>query len=111
MLNIDEEDDFVLFENNSLGRYERQLKVPEKPNVSLISVRWPARVLHKLWEQWKVPSIERFVGEVDVFHSPHVLLPPQKKGASVLTVNDMGYEKHPEYYPNKALLTVSSKWQ
>jgi glycosyltransferase involved in cell wall biosynthesis len=104
LLKIDKEDDFTLFENNSLGRYERQLKIPKSPNVSLVSVRWPMRLLHKLWEIWNVPTIEHFVGEVDVFHSPHVVLPPQKKGASVLTVNDMGYEKHPEYYSNRALV-------
>lgn len=104
LLKIDKEDDFTLFENNSLGRYERQLKVPRNPNVSLVSVRWPMRLLHKLWDLWNVPTIEHFVGEVDVFHSPHVVLPPQKRGASVLTVNDMGYEKHPEYYPNRALV-------
>jgi len=102
LINLNKENSYILYENNSMGRYKIQ-NIPKNPNVSFISVRWPMRLLHKLWDTWNIPKIERFVGEIDLFHSPHCILPPLRNGSSILTVNDMGYISHPDYYSNKKL--------
>ena len=60
--------------------------------------RWPDRVLKGAWRTVNWPPVEHFVGSVDVFHGSDWVHPPQRFGASVTTVHDLGALAHPEWY-------------
>jgi glycosyltransferase involved in cell wall biosynthesis len=56
----------------------------------------PARPLHALWRRGDHPSIERFVGPVDVVHGTNFVVPPAAHAASVVSVHDLTPVHHPE---------------
>jgi len=49
------------------------------------------------WKRLKWPPFERFAGEADVYHFPNFILPPLKKGRSVVTIHDMSFLRYPEF--------------
>ncbi|MDC7122974.1 glycosyltransferase family 4 protein [Cellulomonas fimi] len=59
------------------------------------SSRVPARVLRAAWMRADVPSAELLCGRHDVFHGTNFVLPPTR-GAGVVTVHDLTYERFPE---------------
>ncbi len=59
---------------------------------------WPDRLLRSAWRGLRWPPIERFVGDIDVFHSSDWVQPPQRTAACVTTVHDLGALLHPEWY-------------
>jgi glycosyltransferase involved in cell wall biosynthesis len=56
---------------------------------------WPVRLLNLLWNRLGRPRIERFVGPVDIAHSPTPLLLPSR-GARVVTLHDLYFLRRPE---------------
>jgi glycosyltransferase involved in cell wall biosynthesis len=56
----------------------------------------PARPLHALWRRGDHPSIERFVGPVDVVHGTNFVVPPTSRAAAVVSVHDLTPVHHPE---------------
>ncbi len=61
-----------------------------------VHVQFPVRLLNLGWHYLGRPRIERFVGEVDVAHSPHPLLLPSRRAANVVTIHDLDFLHHPE---------------
>lgn len=101
LLEIDKKNEYILFENVFRKKLrKREIFLPAE-NVRRVICKWPRRVLLKAWE-YNFPSIEKFVGKVDIFHSPHFVLPPQKFGKSILTVYDLGYFKRPDLRVNQS---------
>ncbi len=66
-------------------------------------VKMPRKFLNAMWLDYSMMPVENFIGKVDVYHSLHCVLPYQKSGASVLTIHDVAYLKHPEFYQDKKL--------
>lgn len=89
------DDEFVLFVNSN-RREPPTLPLFERENVTLRRFILPGPLLHTAWRALGAPAIERFVGRVDVFHSPWGIAPPQKHGRSIITVHDLHCLKHPE---------------
>ncbi len=56
----------------------------------------PVQLLDWAWHQWRRPGVERFVGAVDVAHSPSPMLLPCRSGRTVITVHDCYFMRHPE---------------
>lgn len=75
-------------EGASSGRLSR---VAQKP------FPLPRKLLSFLWSTCSFPAAESFTGAVDLFHSPHILLPPLRRGKGVLTVHDLAYLKAPSF--------------
>ena len=63
----------------------------------------PRRLLQGLWQTIDWPPIEMFCGRVDVFHGLHFVLPASRKARRVLTVHDLTYLRHPDYYSDARL--------
>ncbi len=63
-------------------------------------VRLPRRLVEKSWERLGLPYVDWLSGRVDVFHSVHALVPPQRRGASVLTLHDLRDYRLPELFPH-----------
>jgi len=61
-------------------------------------LRLPVKLLNKLWLTFKSPDLSRFYKDIDIFHSPHFSLPIMSKAKKILTVNDITYLKHPEFF-------------
>jgi glycosyltransferase involved in cell wall biosynthesis len=64
----------------------------------IVNPRIPGRVLLTAWRQLQWPPVDALVGPVDVFHTSDWIHPPQRRGASVATVLDLGALVHPEWY-------------
>lgn len=60
--------------------------------------RWPARLLHASWARFDWPSVERYTGPIQVFHTSDWSHPPLQAAARVTTVHDLGPVLHPEWY-------------
>ena len=55
-----------------------------------------ARPLMAAWSRSSHPRIERFIGSVDVVHGTNFVVPPSRRAARVVTVNDLTFERYPE---------------
>ena len=67
-------------------------------NSRICHLRFPVKLLNHLWLRCGLPNLSWFYGDIDVFHSPHFSLPMMSKAKKVLTVHDIAYLIHPEYY-------------
>jgi glycosyltransferase involved in cell wall biosynthesis len=63
-------------------------------------IRLPRRLVEKSWERLGLPYVDWLSGRVDVFHSVHALVPPQRRGAAVLTLHDLRDYRLPELFPH-----------
>jgi glycosyltransferase involved in cell wall biosynthesis len=62
------------------------------------AVRWcPGRVAQACWRILKWPPFDAFAGRADVYHFPNFVLPPLKRGKSVVTIHDMSFLRFPEF--------------
>ncbi|OGV41785.1 MAG: hypothetical protein A2X48_14325 [Lentisphaerae bacterium GWF2_49_21] len=59
---------------------------------------FPVKLLNRLWIKYEIPDMSLFYKDVDIFHSPHFSLPVMSKAKKILTVNDITYLRHPEYF-------------
>src|SRR5690242_8574057 len=93
-LEINRDDKIILFGISTLQTYSflKNIEFKNYPNVELKIYKMPAKFFRTsflLWQKLNWPTIEKFVGAVDIFHSFNWNLPPQKKGKVVATVFDM----------------------
>ena len=56
----------------------------------------PARPLHWAWARAERPPLEWFIGPVDVVHGPNFVVPPTRRAARVMSVNDLTPVRFPE---------------
>jgi alpha-1,3-rhamnosyl/mannosyltransferase len=58
----------------------------------------PMQIMERLWHfGW--PPIEFITGRIDVFFEPNFFLPPLGKARSAVTVHDLSFYRHPEWFP------------
>jgi glycosyltransferase involved in cell wall biosynthesis len=94
---VEQEGDEISF----LRLYFRKGVIKNPPFVEgkkISSFRFPIKLLNYLWIKYKFPDFSRFYKNVDIVHSPHFSLPLMSKAKKILTVNDITYLKHPEYF-------------
>jgi glycosyltransferase involved in cell wall biosynthesis len=68
---------------------------PAGPRVRVGRRRAPARVLQAAWSRLPWPPVEWLSGPVDVFHATNFTAPPARRAATVVTVHDLTYLRHP----------------
>ncbi len=91
-----DDDQFVLFFNHPRGQRPPRA-FPDRANVVERPLAVPDRWLTVLWHRLHVPiPIDLVTGAVDVFHFPDFVLPPVRRGATVVTVHDLSFLIHPE---------------
>ncbi|HTH66311.1 MAG TPA: glycosyltransferase family 1 protein [Gemmatimonadales bacterium] len=64
----------------------------------VVNPRIPGRVLLTAWRCLRWPPIDVLIGPVDGFHTSDLVHPPQRHGATVATVHDVGALVHPDWY-------------
>jgi len=67
----------------------------------LHSFRFPVKLLNQLWMKFNIPNLKWFYKDFDIVHSPHFSLPIMSRTKKILTVHDITYLKHPEYFDIK----------
>lgn len=92
---VDSRNQYVVF-LNSLRHEMRHEPWMDQENFTIRHYRLPGPALVLAWRYFNRPRIERFVGPVDVFHSPATYIPPQRSGARVTTVHDLYFLRDPE---------------
>lgn len=92
---VDERNRYVVF-LNSLRQRQSHEEWMDRENFSFRRYRIPGPLLLYAWRWLNRPRIDRFVGRVDVFHSPATYVPPQREGAAVTTVHDLYFLRRPE---------------
>ena len=68
----------------------------------LHNFRFPVKLLNKLWLNFKFPDLGRFYKDFNIVHSPHFSLPVFNSAKKVLTVHDITYLRHPEFFDPKS---------
>jgi glycosyltransferase involved in cell wall biosynthesis len=69
---------------------------PSGPRVRVGRRRAPARLLQAAWSRLSWPPVEWLAGPVDVFHATNFTAPPTRRAATVVTIHDLTYLRHPE---------------
>jgi len=93
--------EIILFYNRFRGNAD--LWRPPGTSLTVRNVPVPRRLVQGLWQHINWPPIEMFCGRVDVFHGLHFVLPASRKARRVLTVHDLTYLRHPDYYSDARL--------
>lgn len=61
-------------------------------------IRCPVKLLNLFWLYLNVPDLSRRFPDIDIFHGTHFSLPVMSRAKLLLTVHDVMYLTHPEYY-------------
>lgn len=75
----------------------------DRPNVRVRPLRVPRRVIQGCWDYLAWPPVETLIGPVDVFHGTHFVLPVTRAARRVLTVHDVMFLRHPQYFSDRSL--------
>src|SRR3989344_406144 len=89
---------FKLFHSslkNDLKKYE----LMKLPNVEIFNFRFPNKLLFGLARLFNRPHVDRLIGGVDVFFSPHFLLAPLSSDCRrITTIHDLSYIRFKEFF-------------
>jgi len=102
MLEQGTDERFVLF----VDREGAEDSLPlEQPNVSCRTLTLPALQNYFTWLQLRLPpSLWR--RPVDLFHFPFYTMPLLSIGPAVVTIHDLTFELHPEWFSHRSRLTT-----
>lgn len=94
LLKVDSKNQYVLFASSLRGKKRTQdffETLKEFKNVEFKTASIPPTILEPVWNRFHVLPIEKFIGEVDVFHSSDWTQPPVKSANTkkVTTIHDM----------------------
>lgn len=95
------DDRFVLFANRF--RETGEMWRPQAANVEAVALSAPRRLMQMAWNYLDMPPVEWWTGDVDIFHGTHFILPAVRRARCVLTVHDLTYLRHPEYFSDRSL--------
>lgn len=88
------QNNYILFYNCLRGPAPDGL--PGDDNCTVARFHWPRKALTAIWAYTEFPKLEKFIGHVDVFHSPGFQVPPSRQSAMVFTVHDLIAVAYPE---------------
>jgi glycosyltransferase involved in cell wall biosynthesis len=91
---LDPGSEFTLFTSSLRERWSGPAA---GPNVSVVDLRIPVRLLNFAWNRLSWPSIESLCGRgFELVHSPHALLTPARRARRIITIHDLFFFKYPE---------------
>jgi glycosyltransferase involved in cell wall biosynthesis len=92
---LDGDHSLALFTSSSKDRWPAD-RLPSLCRSQVFDRRWPVKLLNLLWNRLGRPHVERFVGLIDVAHSPTPLLLPSR-AARIVTLHDLYFLRRPEH--------------
>ncbi len=63
----------------------------------------PGRMLQRCWRHLGWPAFDQLAGPADVFHFTNFIMPPLRRGRSVVTIFDMSFERYPQFAEERNL--------
>jgi glycosyltransferase involved in cell wall biosynthesis len=87
-------------------RYDAEvgrLKVDQRDGVVFRPMSVKRRWLERLWRYSKLPSLQWFIGDFDIYHCLYNHMPPTAGRPRILTVHDLRRYKLPELYKHSKL--------
>lgn len=102
LLRIDSENEYVLFGGALRRRGELSRLFPPTKNSRLASFIFPPTIANIIWNSLHILPIEKFVGEIDLFHSSDWTQPPSR-AFKITTIHDLAPLRYPQYTPKKIL--------
>jgi len=79
---------------------------------TLRPVRWcPGRLLQAAWKTMNWPAFDTLFGRHDVYHFTNFVIPPLRKGRSVVTIYDMSFHRLPSFAEDRNLRYLEAKVQ
>ena len=67
-------------------------------------VRWcPGRLAQWAWKTLRWPPFDALCGAADLYHFPNFVLPPLRRGRSVVTIHDVSFLRYPQFAEEKNL--------
>jgi glycosyltransferase involved in cell wall biosynthesis len=65
--------------------------------------RVPGFVRRFYWNQLRLPPIQFFIRDFDIFHSSDPFSPPLRKSKTIVTLHDLAYKKFPQFFERQVL--------
>jgi len=98
-LRLDQNNDYRLYYNS--GR-DLAYRLPNfaAQNVKVIGTRYPNKIFNYVLQKlFHYPQIDKVIGGVDVFWSPHInFLSLSKSAQKFLTIHDLSFLRYPEFF-------------
>jgi glycosyltransferase involved in cell wall biosynthesis len=96
LIEADQRDEFTVYYNHKRGERPAPL-FPNVKNVIERPIGISDRWMTVLWHRLHVPlPVDLVTGPADIFHFPNFVLPPVRRGRTVVTVHDLSFLLHPE---------------
>ncbi len=77
--------------------FMRRGAAPLAANAAVTTVRCcPGRLIQKAWNSFSWPPFDMLAGKADVYHFPNFLLPPLRRGKTVVSIYDVSFVRMPE---------------
>jgi glycosyltransferase involved in cell wall biosynthesis len=84
--------------------FSRKAATLDVPGAELVPHRlFPGRVLQRMWRHVGWPAFDDLAGPADVYHFTNFILPPLRRGKSVVTIFDMSFERFPQFAEDRNL--------
>ncbi|MEI7620454.1 MAG: glycosyltransferase family 1 protein [Candidatus Falkowbacteria bacterium] len=98
-LRLDKDDEFGLYYNSGRDISSRLPSFSEK-NVKVVGTRYPNKIFNYVLQKLLgYPKIDKTLGGVDVFWSPHInFLSLSKAPRKFLTIHDLSFLRYPEFF-------------
>lgn len=98
LIEIDEKNEYILFFSSLRKNLKPQILSLKdlNQNVKIKTFRIPPSVLDVLWNRLHIFSIEKFIGDVDVFITSDWTEPPARKAKKITILYDLIVYKYPE---------------
>lgn len=90
--------------------FRRQGEPLSVPGARLHPVRWcPGRLAQLAWKHLNWPPFDALAGPADVYHFPNFIIPPLRRGRTVVTIHDMSFERFPDMAEERNLRYLRSR--
>lgn len=110
LLELDKENEYVLFFSSLRGDLDRKLiNRLTSPRVEIKKFKLPPSLLDLLWNKLHVLPIESLIGNVDIFITSDWTEPPTKFAKKITILYDLVVYKHPEESAEKIVVTQKRK--
>jgi glycosyltransferase involved in cell wall biosynthesis len=84
---------FKLFTSSLKDRFEQPL--PSADNFKVYDYRFPVKSVNLMFNTFRFPPVQFFLGSFNIYHSPSPILPPLLKCKKVITVHDIYFLLNP----------------
>jgi len=90
---------------NGLRKFKGNYPWLNASNVKIKSLRIPNRIFDLFLRFFKIPKIDKILGGIDIFLSPHFLLTPLSKKSKIIVIfYDLSFLRFPEFFSLPKLL-------